>query len=237
MKNLIRLFTFVILITLIAFPLAGCTGAQGPVGTQGDVGPQGPAGPQGPQGLTGPQGPVGPQGDVGPQGPAGPQGEVGSQGPAGPQGEVGPQGPQGEKGDIGPQGPAGIQAELFAKVAPKEPVLALANEDFVDFPELSIRFSTDVESTLAITFSAEVQANPGGSMWGRVMVNGQPASPDEVLICNTLPTDQPTWGAHSFTFIKEALEAGTHTVEIQLAVPGGGAIGERTLIVHVYKTP
>ena len=110
----------------------------------------------------------------------------------------------------------------------------MANEDYMDLPELSIRFSTDEVSTLAVTFSAEVQANPGGSMWVRVLVDGEPANPDEVLMCNTLLTSEPSWGAHSFTFIKDDLEAGIHTVEIELAVPGGGSIGKRTLIVYVY---
>jgi hypothetical protein len=110
----------------------------------------------------------------------------------------------------------------------------MANEDFIDFPELSIRFSTDIVSILAITFCAEVQANPGGSMWARVLINGEPANPDEVLMCNTLLTADPSWGAHSFTFIKDDLEAGIHTIEIELAVPGGGSIDERTLIVYVY---
>ena len=71
-------------------------------------------------------------------------------------------------------------------------------------------------------------------MWARVMVDGKPASPDEILLCNTLVDSDVLWGAHSFTFIMEDLEAGIHTVEIELAVPGGGAIGERSLIVYVY---
>ncbi len=173
-------------------------------------------------GCAGPQGPVGPQGEQGLQGPVGLQGEQGLQGPVGPQGE---------------QGPAGLQNELYVNVAPKGPVIAMANEDYMFLPELSIRFTTDVVSTIAITFSAVAQANSGGSMWGRALVDGQAASPDEILICNTLPTDGVSWGTYSFTFIKEDLEAGIHTVEIQLAVPGGGAINERSLIVYVYKTP
>ena len=90
----------------------------------------------------------------------------------------------------------------------------MANEDFMDFPELSIRFSVDDVSTLAITFCAEVQTNPGGSMWARVMVNGEPADPEEVLMCNTLLTAESAWGTYSFTFMKDDLEAGTHTVEV-----------------------
>jgi hypothetical protein len=140
-------------------------------------------------------------------------------------------GPQGE------QGLAGLQNDIYVSVAPKEPIKAMANEDYIFLPELSIRFSTDVTSSLAITFSIIAQANSGGSMWARALVNGQIASPDEILICNTLPTEGPVWGSYSFTFIKQDLEPGVHTVEIQLAVPGGGAIDERTLVVYVYKTP
>jgi hypothetical protein len=105
----------------------------------------------------------------------------------------------------------------------------------MDLPELSIRFSTDIVSTLAVTFSAVVQANPGGSMWARVLVNGEPANPDEVLMCNTLTLSESSWGAHSFTFMKDGLEAGIHTVEIELIVPGGGSIDERSLMVYVYQ--
>ena len=231
MKNLIRLFTFFALVSLITLPFAGCGGSQGtvgpqgPQGSQGEVGSQGPAGPAGLHGFTGPMGSEGPQG---------PQGIKGLQGPPGSQGPQGPQGLQGEKGDPGSQGPAMPQAELFIKTAPMGPILAMANEDYMDLPELSIRFSTDTDSTLAVTFCAEVQANPGGSMWARVLVNGEPVSPDEVLMCNTLLTAEPSWGAYSFTFIKDDLEAGIHTVEIELAVPGGGSIGKRTLIIYVY---
>lgn len=231
MKNLIRLFILFALVSLITLPFAGCGGSQGSVGPQGSQGPQGEVGPQGPAGPAGPYGFTGP---MGPEGPQGLQGIKGLQGPSGSQGPQGPQGLQGEKGDPGPPVSAAPQAELFIKTAPKGPILAMANEDYMDLPELSIRFSTDEVSTLAVTFSAEVQANPGGSMWVRVLVDGEPANPDEVLMCNTLLTSEPSWGAHSFTFIKDDLEAGIHTVEIELAVPGGGSIGKRTLIVYVY---
>ena len=231
MKNLIRLCVLFALASLIILPFAGCTGSEGPVGPQGAQGSQGETGAQGP---TGPAGPYGFAGPMGPEGPQGLQGLNGIQGPMGPQGLQGLQGIQGETGDPGPPGPVAPQAELFTKTAPKGPILAMANEDYMDLPELSIRFSTDEVSTLAVTFSAQVQANPGGSMWSRVLVNGEPLNPDEVLMCNTLLTSDPSWGAHSFTFIKDDLEAGIHTVEIELAVPGGGSIDKRTLIVYVY---
>lgn len=231
MKKLIRLFVLFALASLVILPFAGCAGSEGPVGPQGaqglqgETGSQGPAGPGGPYGITGPTGPEGPQGL---------QGLNGIQGPTGPQGPQGLQGLPGETGDPGPQGPAVLQAEFFIRTAPKGPILAMANEDYMDLPELSIRFSTDIVSTLAVTFSAVVQANPGGSMWARVLVNGEPLNPDEVLMCNTLIMSEPSWGAHSFTFMKDGLEAGIHTVEIELTVPGGGSIDERSLMVYVY---
>jgi len=231
MKNLIRLFILFALVPLIALPFTGCGGSQGTVGPQGPQGPQGETGPQGPAGPAGSHGFTGP---MGPEGPRGLQGLNGLQGPAGTQGPQGLQGLQGEKGDPGEPGSEAPQAELFTRTAPMGPILAMANEDYTDLPELSIRFSTDANSTLAVTFCAQVQANPGGSMWARVLVNGEPVSPDEVLMCNTLLTAEPSWGAHSFTFIKDDLEAGIHTVEIELAVPGGGSIDKRTLIVYVY---
>lgn len=228
MKNLIRIFTLFVFVSLIVLPFAGCAGSEGatgPSGLQGVSGVQGPAGPTGPYGFIGP---MGPEGSQGVQGVQGLQGLLGLQGPQGLQGL------QGLEGDSGPQGPAVPQPELFTKAAPKGAIIAMANEDFADFPELSIRFTTEMVSTLAITFSAEVQANPGGSMWARVLINGEAAKPDQVLMCNTLLTADPSWGAHSFTFIKDDLEAGIHTVEVELAVPGGGAIGTRTLVVYVY---
>ncbi len=231
MKTLIRLFVLFALASLIILPFAGCTGSEGPVGPQGAKGSQGETGPQGPAGPAGPYGFAGP---MGPEGPQGLQGLNGIQGSTGPQGLQGLQGIQGETGDPGPPGTTALQAELFTKTAPKGPILTMANEDYMDLPELSIRFSTDEVSTLAVTFSAEVQANPGGSMWARVLVNGEPLNPDEVLMCNTLMMSAPSWGAHSFTFIKDDLEAGIHTVEIELAVPGGGSIDKRTLVVYVY---
>ena len=234
MKNLIRLFTLFVLVSLITLPFAGCAGSEGPAGPQGLQGSQGEEGPQGPAGPAGPYGFAGPMGPEGPQGLQGLNGIQGPMGPQGLQGLQGLQGIQGETGDPGPTGPAAPQAELFIKTAPKGPILTMANEDYMDLPELSIRFSTNEVSTLAVTFSAEVQANPGGSMWARVLVNGEPLNPDEVLMCNTLMMSEPSWGAHSFTFIKDDLEAGIHTVEIELAVPGGGSINKRTLIVYVY---
>jgi hypothetical protein len=158
------------------------------------------------------------------------------QGPQGDDGPPGPQGPQGEPGEPGPPGPATPQIEIFSRTAPKGPIKAMANENFMSFPELSIRFTTDMICNLVVTFCAEVQANPGGSMWIRILVNGEPANPEEVLMCNTLLMAEPAWDAHSFTFIKDDLEAGIHTVEVEMAVPGGGSIDKRSLVVYIFQS-
>ncbi|UCG54746.1 MAG: collagen-like protein [Dehalococcoidia bacterium] len=228
MIKILLLFVFASLTTL---PFLGCTGPEGPAGSVGPQGPQGEIGP------VGPTGPIGPIGFVGPIGPEGPQGVQGPPGPQGPEGLQGPQGLQGETGEPGEPGPPGLAAprtEIFARTAAEGPVLALENEEFIDFPELSIRFTTDQITTLVITFCAEVQTKPGGNMWARILVNGEVAVPEEALMCSTYLTADSAWGARSFTFFKDNLETGIHTVEVELAVPGGGSIDKRTLLVHVY---
>jgi hypothetical protein len=79
MKMVVKFFTFILLICLLAFPVVGCNGTQGEQGPPGPQGPTGPVGPEGPQGEPGPQGPVGPQGEQGPPGLEGPQGPPGTQ--------------------------------------------------------------------------------------------------------------------------------------------------------------
>lgn len=67
---------WLLLIGVVTFAAAACTGDTGPVGPQGEEGPVGPAGPEGPTGPEGPEGPAGPEGPQGPQGPQGPTGSA-----------------------------------------------------------------------------------------------------------------------------------------------------------------
>jgi M6 family metalloprotease-like protein len=79
---------------------------------------------------------------------------------------------------------------------------------------------------LKITFCGEVEALGAARVFVRALVDGQPASPSDVVFAVG-----PFKGTRSFNFIQENLSAGGHWVEIQWCVdPGGTAfIGDASL--------
>jgi hypothetical protein len=93
---------------------------------------------------------------------------------------------------------------------------------------------TPAGSTVAIRLSGEVDASIGGRMFVRALVDGQPASPSDVMF--VAYTD---WGGtRAFTFTVTNVTAGTHTVEMQWHADAGlyATIGDRTLTIMGWPT-
>jgi hypothetical protein len=238
-KRLIRNFMLLLLLVLFAFSIVSCTGPQGEQGIQGLTGPkgdQGTTGEQGPQGLTGEQGPIGPQGPAGTAGPAGPIGPVGPQGEKGDQGDQGLQGiqgPQGEQGPEGPQGPSGTPIQLWTLALESD---GLQTQSIVplDIPGVSKSIVTAENSTLVITFCANVKTSDDGIMWITPLVDGQGVEPANVLL-----QGQDSWLLQSYDFFISNVQAGEHLIKVQWNTDSGGTawIADRSLLIYVYPTP
>lgn len=97
---------------------------------------------------------------------------------------------------------------------------------FVDIPNAAGYISTEAEGDLAITFSARIYVTDGKRIFVRALIDGTPASPSDVIM-NTVYVSR----GRSFTFVREDLPAGDHTVQMQWLVDSGGtaSIGDRSL--------
>jgi len=81
---------------------------------------------------------------------------------------------------------------------------------------------------LEITVSAEMY-QAGGSVWFRALVDGEVADPSDVVFkSGSVKFD----GVRCFTFIKQAVKAGQHLVEIQWRTGTAASIRDRTLTVY-----
>lgn len=77
-------------------------------------------------------------------------------------------------------------------------------------PGLSSGVASSEGDNLEITVSAEMY-QPGGSVWFRALVDGEVAEPSDVVFkSGTVEFD----GVRTFTFVKRAVKAGQHIVEI-----------------------
>jgi len=118
------------------------------------------------------------------------------------------------------------QVGLIVKTAPSGPDKKTTSTSWVDIPDMSSGIAAAANSNLEITFSGEVSTSSGKRMFVRALVDGQPASPSDVVFAIGGFT-----GTRSFTFTKENLKAGAHTIKIQWLIDSGGTafIGDRTL--------
>lgn len=93
---------------------------------------------------------------------------------------------------------------------------------------LSSDILTDDHADLKITFRGEIEAPGGGRVFVRALVDGEVASPSDVVATVGWLT-----GVRSFTFVKTNVPTGTHSIAIQWH--GGGGLGscvdDRTLSV------
>ena len=91
---------------------------------------------------------------------------------------------------------------------------------------LSTGIFTDDHADLKITFNAEIEASSGGRVFVRALVDGEVASPSDVVAAVGWLT-----GVRSFTFTKSNLAAGGHWVEMQWGTDSGSTayLGDATL--------
>lgn len=118
------------------------------------------------------------------------------------------------------------EAGLIVVDAPSGPDVTTTSSDWANLPHMVGDITLGSTSDLAITFCAETYATNDKRVFVRALVGGQPASPGDVVLVLG-----ETAGTRCFTFVKNGVAAGTHTVRIQWRVDSGGTahVGDRTL--------
>jgi hypothetical protein len=116
----------------------------------------------------------------------------------------------------------------LSAVAPPEAAPRAARLDvWNSIPGLSSGVASSEGDNLEITVSAEMYQK-GGSVWFRALVDGEVAEPSDVVFkSGSVEFD----GIRTFTFVKPAVKAGQHLVEIQW-LTGTAKIRDRTLTVY-----
>ena len=109
---------------------------------------------------------------------------------------------------------------------PSGPQVTTTLTTWSDVPGMNGGFSLAGTSDAAITFCAESLVSAGKRMFVRAVVDGLPASPSDVVFAN----DSMTPHSRCFTFVKNGMGSGYHTVTIQWLVDSGGTayMGDRT---------
>ncbi len=128
---------------------------------------------------------------------------------------------------------AGLRSQLLAagylyvKAAPSGAQVSTKAADFVDVPDLNLNFYQYYPRQICIGFSAEGYTVPDARMFLRALVDGQPASPADVIIFN-----KGFYGTRAFLFVAN-VGGGLHEVKIQYHIdPGAEAfLGDRTMWV------
>jgi M6 family metalloprotease-like protein len=122
---------------------------------------------------------------------------------------------------------------LSVKAAPSGPDKTTTSSAWVDIPDMSGSIASALDAKLDITFSAEADTSGGARMFVRALVDGQPANPSDIVL-----TSEGFPGLRSFTFMKEDLSVGPHTVKMQWRVDAGGTarMGDRTLTLNHWRS-
>lgn len=122
---------------------------------------------------------------------------------------------------------------LTVQAAPSGPDQTTTSAAWTDVPNLQAYIATAANSSLDITFSSELNGSPGGRVFVRALVDGQPAAPSDVFFVLG-----ESWGTRSFTFTRANLSAGPHEVRMQWAVDSGktGYIGDHTLALSYWRS-
>ena len=95
-------------------------------------------------------------------------------------------------------------------------------------PGLSSGVASLDGDNLEITVSAEMYQK-GGAVWFRALVDGEVAAPSDVMFkSGSVEFD----GVRTFTFVKPAVKAGQHLVEIQWRTGTTAKVRDRTLTVY-----
>lgn len=118
---------------------------------------------------------------------------------------------------------------LAVAAAPSGPWVTKTTPTWEDIPHMVTTLTTDATRDFKITFSAETSML-GGRFFAQALLDGQ-------YVANVLFDDVNSatrGGTRSFTFVKQGVSAGAHTVRIQWLANGTGAdiaVGDRTLSV------
>ncbi|MCP4201646.1 MAG: hypothetical protein GY769_06895 [bacterium] len=124
------------------------------------------------------------------------------------------------------------RARMALKAAPSGPDKSTTSTGWTYVPDMYQTIETKGTANLDIRLSGEVETSADSRMFVRALVDGQPANPTDVVFARG-----GYGGTNSFSFTREKLPAGLHSVQIQWhADPGGTAlIGDRTLAVFASK--
>jgi hypothetical protein len=122
-----------------------------------------------------------------------------------------------------------VDGGLSVSAAPSGPdVTTTSVVTFVDVPDANATLTTGEGDLVQITFSAEANTSASQRLFLRALVDGQPASPSDLILAAGTAL-----GTRTFTFSADGLTAGMHTVQIQWTMDAGGTgyLGDRTLTV------
>ncbi len=114
---------------------------------------------------------------------------------------------------------------LYVTAPASGPQVGIATTSFIQVPDLALTFFQYAPGTVCINMSAECYTIGGKRMFIRALVDGQPASPSDVILVNG-----DFRGTHTFQFTAN-LQGGQHEVIMQYKVDTGGQgqFGDRTL--------
>jgi len=128
--------------------------------------------------------------------------------------------------------PARGEGYIYCKAAPSGPWVTTISSNWTDVKDLSLYFFQYYPTHISITVSLESYVTNDKRMFIRIVVDGDPASPSDVVF-NT----KYDISSRSFTF-KSDVGGGLHQVKVQYKVDSGGEanIGDRTLTVTTAPT-
>ena len=130
--------------------------------------------------------------------------------------------------------PASASKGYLASKSIESGWMSTSSTSWDPIPGMNSSIVTPVGSDVAITLSAEVDVTTGGQMFVRVMVDGQPINPSDVLFA----VDSDALGTRAFTFTLSGLSAGSHNLHLQWATNGNSvSIGDRTVTVMGWPVP
>lgn len=118
-------------------------------------------------------------------------------------------------------------ARLLVKAAPSGAPLSHTSNWWEDLAHMNGTITTPVTGNLAVTFSAEGYGEGGARLFIRALVDGQVAEPGDVLLAGNY------YGVSSYTFTRENVPPGKHSVVLQWMSDGGQTVhlADRTLTV------
>ncbi|MBN2008466.1 M6 family metalloprotease domain-containing protein [candidate division KSB1 bacterium] len=118
--------------------------------------------------------------------------------------------------------------------APSGPDVTTTSSSFVDIPDLSYPINVPAPGDVAITISGEAETSSNKRMFVRVLIDGQPISPSDVVFSVGSYN-----GTRSFTFVAYDVTAGSHNIQTKWLVDSGGTayMGDRTFSIAFIEPP